>query len=55
MNMIQADDNEPAEVDCQVEPCACCGGTVGVLGVLGNREYTLCRDCGAESSTLIEG
>lgn len=32
------------------EPCAICGGPVGVLGQLGNRLHLSCRNCGAESS-----
>lgn len=32
------------------EPCALCGGPVGVLGTLGNRTHFQCRNCGAECS-----
>jgi hypothetical protein len=30
--------------------CQLCGGPLGVLGILGNKVWLLCRDCGMQSS-----
>lgn len=33
--------------------CSLCGGPLGVLGVLGNREHLQCRNCGASFSREV--
>lgn len=55
--MFSEDDLELDEPVCEEEPITCgvCGGDVGILGVLGRRTHYQCRNCGIESSKVVDG
>jgi ribosomal protein L37E len=36
------------------DECGICGGPIGVMGILGNREHLQCRNCGASFSSEVD-